>query len=134
MNLIGYMLAKLSWHSDSLVESMLQKMLLNLDNTEEDSDESDNENGNSERKLLVFKDFTGQIWQISKANDLNGFDALLDDNELDVTNYFKPNLRPFTFVEEQLVPEQVTTARIRLEEEEGKAWLNSVRTIKKEDE
>ena len=105
MNLIGYMLAKLSWHSDSLVESMLQKMLLNLDNTEDDSDESDEEAGPSEKKLLVFKDFTGQIWQISKATDLNGFDALLDDNELDATDYFKPNLRPFTFVEEQLVPE-----------------------------
>ena len=61
MNLIGYMLAKLSWHSDSLVESMLQKMLLNLDNTEDDSDESDNEAEN-EKKLLVFKDYTGQIW------------------------------------------------------------------------
>ena len=61
--------------------------------------------GGKEKKMLVFKDYTGQMWQISKANDLNGFDALLDDAELDATNYFKPNFRPFTFVEEQLVPE-----------------------------
>ena len=30
MNMIGYMLSKMVWHSDNLMESMLQKMLGHL--------------------------------------------------------------------------------------------------------
>ena len=62
MNLIGFMMGKMLWHSDSFMELMLSKMLRNLDPEEEnhykyllfdiekEKEEEDTEN------LLVFKD------------------------------------------------------------------------------
>ena len=39
--------------------------------------------------MLVFKDQKGQVWQISKVEDLEDFEELLDEAEPQMT-YFKP--------------------------------------------
>ena len=104
-NLVGYMLARLSSHSDDLVEKMLQSMLGYLDTDtssrgENDCDASNASNGDDDpEKMLVFTDLAGDVWQISKVSDKHNFEELFDSaqNEL---NYFKPSEKP---LKEQMI-------------------------------
>jgi hypothetical protein len=59
MNLIAYMLGKMVFHKDTLVEFMLQRMLdsLFVDPTMTMLNKED-----EEEAMLVFRDLHGQVW------------------------------------------------------------------------
>lgn len=42
-----------------------------------------------EESVLVFRDLNGTIWQISRVDDVENFDELIDDAEPEL-NFFKP--------------------------------------------
>ena len=92
MNLIAYMLGKMVFHKDTLVEFMLQRMLdsLFVDPTMTMLNKED-----EEEAMLVFRDLHGQVWQISKVDDLSNFDEVLDEAECEI-NFFRPGDKPLT--------------------------------------
>ena len=71
MNLVGYMLGQMMWHSDGLVETLLQQVLEKI-SPDTDSPDFDEEH------MLVFKDLQNNMWQISKIDDISNFDELID--------------------------------------------------------
>ena len=117
MNLIGYMLAKMVFHNDTLVEYMLQRMLDTLIGEPSMTRLAKED----EEAMLVFSDMSGQVWQISKVDDLANFEELLEEAESEL-NFFKPGDKPLT---EQYVE---AAATIRREGDGEKTYrLDSVR-------
>ena len=74
MNLLGYMLSKQSWQDDALMNKLLQTMLQNFTGQipsvfgeeDEEKEESEGEEEAENKKMLVFKDMDGKLWQISE--------------------------------------------------------------------
>ena len=92
MNLIAYMLGKMVFHKDTLVEFMLQKM---LDSLFGDHLATNLTKDDEEEAMLVFRDLHGQVWQISKVDDISDFDEVLDEAECEI-NFFRPGDKVLT--------------------------------------
>ena len=87
MNLMGYMLGKMTWQGDELVERMLQAMIADRGKGGEGGDGAGGEE--EDEKLLVFKDLEGKLWQICPVQgeieacfdelvDYRGYEAAID--------------------------------------------------------
>ena len=73
--------------------------------------------------MLVFKDQKGQVWKISKVNDISGFDQLLDEAKSELGHFRPETTMPLA--------QQLGTARQRLDDEECKTFrMESVRHAK----
>ena len=68
------MLSKQSWQDDALMNKLLQTMLQNFTGQipsvfgeeDEEKEESEGEEDAENKKMLVFKDLDGKLWQISE--------------------------------------------------------------------
>lgn len=84
---MGYMLGKMTWQGDELVERMLQAMIADRGKGGEGGDGAGGEE--EDEKLLVFKDLEGKLWQICPVQgeieacfdelvDYRGYEAAID--------------------------------------------------------